>query len=407
MSNQDEKPNVIDRMLTKIFPKRPSPVASGIYHAIREVDGVQTRLHLRVEHDGSGILMANSSAAARLSYPGVVIAKGVLDGEPDDAIIKRLKKHFRGAPSEVMHNDIAHVQSLLTQITSPDMGYPLTNLDDFSAEQAQLIAPFKADVPLAPPDTIIPLIDKLWDIGIPNLMILVHENPEPAHIIRAIEHAEDLGMIAGVRGRASDIHQGSVLRDMAQAGVDYVTILYTAPNASLHDSLCGEGDHAVAQACIEQCLANEVCPVAEIALVESTMDVLDDTLSALKQMRVDTTSLFAIYADRIAPGTAPGVLPVQALPQVQAIVEEAADACNVWCIMQPSVEYDTATSLASQIRQGPRCSGNVAVRVEPHGAVIPAQGMYRSAGNILSDPWEIIWNDEAFTSFRDSDTKFG
>ena len=32
--------------------------------------------------------------------------------------------------------------------------------------------------------------------------------------------------------------------------------------------------------------------------------------------------------------------------------------------------------------------------VEPDGAVIPCQSYYQSIGNLLSDPWEAIWNHE-------------
>jgi len=47
------------------------------------------------------------------------------------------------------------------------------------------------------------------------------------------------------------------------------------------------------------------------------------------------------------------------------------------------------------VRQGPRCSSDVAIRVEPDGAVIPPRGPRRVAGNLLSDHWPAIWQDAA------------
>jgi radical SAM protein with 4Fe4S-binding SPASM domain len=70
-------------------------------------------------------------------------------------------------------------------------------------------------------------------------------------------------------------------------------------------------------------------------------------------------------------------------------------------IWQPPLERDPARSLAEQVQQGPRCSGDVAVRVEPDGEVIPARGPYRSAGNILTYEWPRIWNDQAFRQYRE------
>jgi MoaA/NifB/PqqE/SkfB family radical SAM enzyme len=404
-----DRENAFDRLMAKIIPKPPPLVLPGIYHAMREVNGVPTRLHLRVEHDGSGILMANSKAAARLTPPGVIIAKGLLDNAEEEVILKNLKKRFRGASKETMKQDKEQVQNLLNQILTPGMEYPIINFDTFLASKARLIAPLKADVPLASPDTMVPLIDKLWEVGIPNMMLLVPENPDPTHIIRAIERAEDLGMIAGVRVRASDLQQNTLIYDMAQAGVDYITVLYTSVHAETHDALCGEGDHAIAEQVIKEVHTNEVCPVAEVALVESTIDTIHETMQALQALHVENVSFFTIYVPfevppvgSVSEGRQAGALPSRGMRPIETLIAELADDMNMACTLQPAVEYDPGTSLASQVREGPRCSGDVAVRVEANGSVIPARGPYRSAGNILADSWEHIWGHEAFRNFRES-----
>ncbi len=398
----EERITPFDRLLDKVFPKPQVLVPAGIYHAMREVDGVPTRLHLRVEYDGSGLLMANSQAATRLTPPGTIIAKGILDGEPEETIIKRLKKRFRGADKDTMQRDMQQVQTLLKRIITPGMDYPIINFDTFLAKEVRLIAPLKVDIPLAPPDMLVPLIDKLWEVGIPNMMLLLPENPDHTHIIRAIERAEDLGMIAGVRGRGTDIQQGSLLHDMAQAGVDYITVLYQSMDASIHDALCGTGDHAAAERMLDAIPAHEVCPVVELAIVESTMDTIHETVTMLIERRIQTVSFFAIaYVEEQQAASSGGSLPVQALPQVERLVEELADDYHIQAILQPIGEYDSAVSLASQVRHGPRCSGNVSIRVEPTGAIIPAQGPYRSIGNIFTDSWEWLWADDAFYEFRE------
>jgi radical SAM protein with 4Fe4S-binding SPASM domain len=43
----------------------------------------------------------------------------------------------------------------------------------------------------------------------------------------------------------------------------------------------------------------------------------------------------------------------------------------------------------------------VAVRVELDGSVIPPRGLYQSAGNLLRDAWETIWNNEIFRIYRE------
>ena len=62
---------------------------------------------------------------------------------------------------------------------------------------------------------------------------------------------------------------------------------------------------------------------------------------------------------------------------------------------------DPGIPLSKQVRMGPRCSDDLSIRVESHGDVIPARGPYRSAGNLLTDEWETIWNDDAFLRYRE------
>ncbi len=49
-----------------------------------------------------------------------------------------------------------------------------------------------------------------------------------------------------------------------------------------------------------------------------------------------------------------------------------------------------------------RCNaGEYSICIEPNGDVLPCQSYYVTAGNILDDPWDAIWNSELFLSFRE------
>ncbi len=407
----------VDDLLKRLFfvqmPKKKVNIAPGIYHSMRETDGSYTRFHLRVDHDGSGMLIVNATAAVHLSQSGVVIAKGLMDGKQEADILKTLGVGFRGTSQEAMQEDVRKVQSLITWLGAPGDNYPVLSLEDvaFSARQAQLIAPFQADVPLAGPEKIVPIIDMLWKIGIPNVCFLVPEQPDANHmqyLIHAIERAEDVGLIAGVRARASDLEQGNVLYDMAMAGVDYVTLPYASDRAEIHDALCSAGDFAAAERVLHNLSNLEICPVAEIALVQQTIERLEQTLGALQAMHVTNTSFFAIAysvterpVGELPAGAKAGALAARSLLPLAVQIEELASQSQVRFIWQPTVQYTPEKSLADHVRAGPRCSGEVAVRVEPDGAVIPPRGAYRSVGNVLHDSWETIWGDSAFRIFRE------
>jgi len=390
-----------------MIPKRrkpPKPIAPGLYPYLHEEDGSITRFHLRVEPDGQGMLLANAAAAARLNPTGVVMVKDLLDGDSPDDVLDDVQARFKGASKETIAGDLERVRRLLSGLASPDDNYPIINFNEIRVNvfESQLLAPLEASVPLAAPEKIVPILDKMWDVGIPHVTFLVPEQPNPAQLIRAVEHAEDLGLIAGVRGRATDLHADNLLPNLAQAGVDHVTVLYAAADPEIHDALCGAGDHDLLADLYATIEVNEVCPVAEIPLVASTLDVLRETLTRLWSIGVNNFSFFAIVAPTGMPDDErAGALTAQAMPQTAAWVEEIAHQADVRFIWQPPVQRDPRLTLAEQVRQGPRCSGDAAVRIEANGDVIPPRGPYLTAGNLLADPWRQIWGNEAFARYRE------
>jgi radical SAM protein with 4Fe4S-binding SPASM domain len=370
---------------------------------MREADGNYTRFHLRIEPDGRGLLLANATAVGRLSPSGVVIAKGILEGRDKDTIAEEIRNRFRGVRAKTLDEDVDKISSMLSKLASPDDNYPIINLEDaeFNPHEARLMAPFRADVPLAAPEQLVPIIDKLWEIGIPHVAIITVEKPNAQHLVRAVERAEDLGMIAGVRGLASFLDEGSLLKDLAQAGVDHVTVLYGSADRQLHDSVCGEGDHEKAKKIFPLIRELEVCPVAEIPLTAATANLLEETFESLTRIGIHNASFFAVARPDDDSATDDVTLRASALPQIAAIIEETSPESDVRYLWQPPVPRKHDKSLEQQIKEGPRCSGDVSIRVEANGSVIPPRGPYRSAGNILKDSWKTIWEHEAFQRYRE------
>lgn len=382
------------------------PVAPGLYHLIEEeTDGQLTRFHLRVERDGSGTLLANASAAARLSPVGVLIVKDLLEDKDEAMIIKELSANFRGAEESVMHADVAKMRQLIEQIMHPGDTYPVFNLDDaaLSPHAAELIAPLQAAVPLAPPEQMKPLLERLWEVGIPHVTLLIPpDGLEAEYLLRAIERAEDLGMIAGARGLARDLNHPELLAQMVQVGVDHVNFPFVSvADAALHDALCGSGDHAAAVELLHWLEEQQVCAITEVPLLPATLSGLEENVAALIELGSDNFVFVAYVTRDEALAQAEDLFMAPGMPQVATTVEETADMTQARFMWNPPEERDPALTLAEQVQRGPRCFGDVAVRVEVDGNVIPPRGPYRSAGNLLTATWDEIWNHPAFQVYRE------
>ncbi|MGC9467969.1 MAG: SPASM domain-containing protein [Anaerolineae bacterium] len=391
------------RLLTFERVDATPPVEPGLYHMMQETESGFARFHLRVENDGSGILIANAMAAARLTASGVVIAKGLLRGQTEAEIIAALKQHFSGTDTDRLRTDIAKVRGLIEQIKAPGDTYPVFNLEDaaVSPYSAELIAPLQASLSLAEPTVISPLLDRLWEVGIPHVTFLAPSRFDPKHLIQAVERAEDLGMIAGVRARASDIQDEGFLADLRQAGVDHVTFLFAANDPEIHDALCGEGDLAAACSVLDWLERYQISAVAEVPLTQTTLDQLGETVETLIAKGADNLSFVAYATIDPDVATADGIFTSDGMAQVATTVEETANMAQARFIWDPPVQRDPTRPLREQVLDGPRCSGDVAVRVEPTGEVIPPRGPYHSAGNLLHESWDAIWNAPVFRRYRE------
>lgn len=393
-------PTLLQRLLIPQLRRPGQPPAPGLYPFDQARDEQRiVRYHLRVDRDGAGLLIANATACAQLNASGVLIARGLLQGQSDDAMAEALAQSFASVSPQQQRQDVAQIRDLLRELAEPDGLYPVFNLDDPHAKggRARLMPPIEAAVPLDEPATLAPLLARLWQAGIPHVIVLAPQSPDRAWLVAAVQAATRAGLVCGVSGRASDLAAGSLLDDMIEAGLDHLTLPYASRQPALHDALFGEGDHALAEALFMRTEALALADVAQVPLIEATVDHLDETLARLLALGVANAQFFALAAP---DGDSNGAIPVAGMAQMAAAVEEAAEQAAVLYQWQPPVARTPNLSVAEQLRLGPRCTSDVAIRVEPDGTVIPPRGPRRIAGNLLRDQWSTIWQDAAFKAYR-------
>ncbi len=385
--------------IPQILPE-PEQIEPGLYHSMEEDRGDFTRFHLRVEPDGNGMLIANATAAARLSPGGVIIAKRLLEKTNEPDILRELNSKFVGATQEQLQADLLQIKTLIYDLRNPGDVFPILNLEDpiFSPYSSKLIAPLEATTPLTSPEIIKPILKKIWDIGIPHVTILFSTGQNPADLVAAVEYTESLGLICGASGRASDLVKDKLIYDIAMAGIDHVTVFYASANAEIHDLLFGKGDHAASAEVFKKTQELGIADIGHIPLIQDTTPYLEETLSSLLEMEVPNAAFYAIAASEPPDN---GAIPASAMRQIATQVEEDSHSAQVRYIWEPPTRFNPKLSLVEQVRKGPRCSGDAAIRVEPDGTVYPPRGPRQSAGNLLKDDWDSIWKHEVFTIYRE------
>lgn len=379
------------------------PKPGDVLHYEQLVGEWPTRFHLRVDPDGGGMLMANASEAAALSPVGVLMAHGILEGRGIEAISADVRRAYSDVSHERIIADLSLVQQIIDDLAAPGDNYPISNLGGTGETEweRQLSAPLRADMVQTDADTAREIMRRLWDVGVPHANILVDPRADTSQLRAIVEAAEDIGMIAGLRTVASWVSP-ELIGDAAMAGLDHLDVLYLSDEVAIHDALAGDGDHARALAAFEQCRELELCPVAQVAIVDDNAWVLDDVAESLADRDISNVVYYAIAClNDDTEADAAGALPARSLPQVAVIMEEAADDLFGRYLWAPPVRYNPARSLVEQVCAGPRTAGDIAVRIEADGSVLPPRGPATCAGNILTDAWARIWGNQCFTRYRE------
>jgi radical SAM protein with 4Fe4S-binding SPASM domain len=377
---------------------RQARLSPGLYHFQRERDGQYIRYHLRVEGQGHGLLIAAASEAVRLSPLGAAIAHGLLSDRSTAEVAATLGLK---PTSEA----IVQVERVVRELGRPSARFPIFNLADPAAsdQPVDLMAPFQADLEVAAASTLCAILDRLWTAGIPHARFLLQDEGDEEHAIAAVQHAEDIGMIAGARFPKAAAASASRIEKLAAVGLDYVVLPWAVCDP-VHDAIYGAGDYARFPQAVRDVQRCEMTAVAQIPLIQQTEAALEDNLDELIQRGVAHAEVFAVAVPDAAEEQLEAdpwqPLAAAELRQVATRLEELADQRGLQLIWLPPQAIRSGEPMLQRLRSGPRAGGDVSIRVPANGDVIPPRGPRQVAGNLLAQPWPAIWNHPAFARYR-------
>ncbi len=422
--------NELRKELARLWPASPEPPAPGLYTYPIALDGGQRRVHLRVEADGSGILFIDVTEVIHLNTTAVEMAKLALDGVPLERARDMLLRRFNRVDKARLTRELADVYTMVQRLKEPGDGCPtcalagqLTFNPIFSTP---VHAPYKADValtygcnnacahcynepdrftmPSLPLDDWFRVFDKLAAIGIPHIILTGGEPTLHPDLPAIIRYADGLGLIVGMNTNGRLLSHAPTLEKLAEAGLNHVQITLETYRAAVHDAMVGApGAFAQTVRGIENALASGVHTITNSTLTRRNVQDAVAIVEFLHGLGVRTFAMNGmIYA---GGGFAdPDAIPAEEMAATLAAVRDRAEALDMRFLWYTVTDYCRLSPLALGLAPKRCNAAEYSICIEPNGDVLPCQSYYVAGGNLLDDPWDVIWNSPLFLSFRERET---
>jgi radical SAM protein with 4Fe4S-binding SPASM domain len=399
------------------------PPAAGLYHFRREHENGKTRLHLRIDPDGTGLLVVNASQVFHLNPTAATMAYLKLHEAPEEQAVAALTRWYHVHKTQA-RRDYTQIAAILTELSRPDGACPVCDLSleptaPFSARPS---APYRMDLALtyrcnndcahcynARPRDYPELdthqwkaiLDRLWQLGIPHVVFTGGEPSLRTDLPELVAHAEKNGQITGLNTNARRLSDRSYLDALVKAGLDHVQITLESHDPAIHDGMvASQGAWKQTTAGLRNALASPLYVMTNTTLLDSNSPWLGETLDFLADSGVPTVGLNAlIYSGR---GLIAGHgLPESALPPLLELARQRTAPRGQQLIWYTPTQYCHFDPIQLELGVKGCTAALYNMCIEPDGQVIPCQSYYQPLGDLLTDSWESIWNHSLSKSLRE------
>lgn len=402
-------------------------VRPGLYtYRYQAPSGRQMRLHLRVEPGGGGVLFVDVTDVIHLSPTATEIAKYALDDLPREVALALIHSRYDAGDRVESEADVERIYQIVDHFRYHS-GDCYTCALGGMMEMSPLFsigvnAPYKVDIaltygcnngcphcyneshrlnmPSLPLGEWYQVLDKLAELGVPHLILTGGEATLHPDLPKVIRYADDLGMIVGLNTNGRHIANEPYMGELAEAGLNHVQITLGSCHPEIHDAMMGAKSFHQTVRGIESAIKSGVYVITNTTLMRTNMDHAEAILDFIYEKGIRTFAMNGmIYS---GGGFAhPTAIPEEEMPPLLVRVRDHADKLGMRFLWYTPTEYCRLSPIELEVG-AKRCNaGEYSLCIEPNGDVLPCQSYYVSAGNILHDPWENIWQGELFRSFRE------
>ena len=272
-------------------------VRPGLYTYDVHPPGGTRRIHLRIDPDGSGLLLVDVSDAIHLSPTAALLARLALDRTPRERALVVLGSRFRGVDSTRLKSEVEEIYALVGHLATTTDGCPTCGLDALARTPLFSIpvrAPYKADLALsygcnnACPHCYNPrerasmpslplagwrrVLDRLARVGVPHVIFTGGEPTLVDGLPELIRQAGRLGLVTGVNTNGRRLADPRFAASLARAGLDHVQITLESCRPEVHNAMTGGASFGETVRGIENALAAGLHTITNTTLTRRNVD---------------------------------------------------------------------------------------------------------------------------------------
>ena len=394
---------------------------SGLYHYVKEDENEKSRIHLRLDDDGTGTLIVNASSVMHLNPSAAFMAYLILEKVDEEQAVKAIYQKYRVNKSQARadySSFILHLSSLFTN-ACPIHELDLEAIMPFSARPS---APYRMDLavtyrcnndcahcynarerdfPELTTDQWKKILDQLWALGVPHIVFTGGEATLRNDLPELIAHAESNGQITGLNTNARRLANMGYVQQLVKAGLDHVQITVESCVPEIHDEMMrAKGAFRQTITGLNNALATKLYVMTNTTMLRTNIDTVSATLDFLADNGVPTIGLNALIYSGHGLTVGTGLRESELQPILDIATRKTAERGQklIWYTPTQYCQFDpTAHNLGVK-----GCTAALySMCIESNGNVLPCQSYYHPLGNMLTDSWDSIWNHKLSTQLRE------
>ena len=377
--------NIFNRLADRFSKVQPLP--TGTHHLQAAQDERPYRIHLRLQSDGSGILIVNASTILQLNRTAAEYAFHFIKGTEPDEAAKQVAARYRISKGLALEDYNDFLNRIQTLISTEDLDpVSFLNFELAQPHSADLSAPLRLDCALtyrlpektqveyAPTKRVdrelttiewMAILDIAWRAGIPHITFTGGEATLRDDLPKLIAYAEQNGQVCGLLTDGLKLADKEYFELLLQTGLDHILFMLQPEDKKSWEAL-------------EAIMPQDIFVTAHLTLNKDTIKQAEKTLERLAELEVRSLSL---------------TLADESLRGVYDSLRDKAAELGLALKFDLPVPYSAYNPVALETQEDeiPEGAGRVWLYVEPDGDVLPAQGMAEKAlGNLLRDEWSEI-----------------